>query len=39
MSTTIVRKVGRVFCYCEPNCKVYKKTLVKFFKKWAKIVH
>ena len=33
MSTTIFRKFWRLLCYCKPNSKVYKKTLVKFFKK------
>ena len=32
MSITIFRKLWRIFCYCIPNSKVYKKTLVNFFK-------
>ena len=36
MSTTIFPKFWRIFCYCKPNRKVYKKTLVIFFKKMVK---
>ena len=32
MSTTIFRKLWRIFRYCKPNSKIYKKTLVKFLK-------
>ena len=32
MSTTILCKCWGIFCYCKPNTKVYKKTLVNFLK-------
>ena len=32
MSTTIFKKLRRIFCYCKPNSKVYKKNLVKYLK-------
>ena len=37
MSTTMFRKFWRIFCYCIPNSKVYKKTLVKFKKNGQKV--
>ena len=37
MSTTIFRKFWRIFCYCIPNSKVYKKTLAKFLKTGQKL--
>ena len=37
MSTTIFRKVWRIFCYCIPNSKVYNKILVKIFKNGQKL--
>ena len=37
MSTTIVRKFWRIFCYCIPNSKVYKKTLVNILKNGKKL--
>ena len=38
MSTTIFRKFWRIFCYCIPNSKVYKKkNLVKNFKNGKKL--
>ena len=39
MGTTIFRKFRCVFCYCIPNCKVYKKTLVKNFKNGQKLFY
>ena len=37
MSTTIFREFGRILCYCKPNSKVYKKTLVEFLKNGKKL--
>ena len=37
MSITIFCKFWRIFCYCIPNSKVYKKTLVKFLKNGKKL--
>ena len=37
MSMTILRKFWSIFCYCKPNSKVYKKTLVKDFKNGQKL--
>ena len=37
MSTTIFCKYCRILCYCIPNIKVYKKTLVKIVKNDQKL--
>ena len=37
MSTTIFHKFWRIFCYCIPNGKVYKKILVKILKNGKKL--
>ena len=37
MSTTIVCKFWRIFCYCKPNSKDYKNTLVNILKNGQKL--
>ena len=36
MCITISRR-WRILCYCRPNTKVHKKTLVENFKNWQKL--